>query len=444
MSGAVVKFSIVVSLALVFSTSAMAAYDHIVDWSDMSAVDLRPALDSQYGSEANLFNPNISQSDYDLALRDADVKISSEFKIPPGMRPLVAFWLKIYTLYTTHNIVIFDKKHPEVIYDVLDFKNLSKTARNRVVYEILAERRTKAAVRNYRAALIALSKNQKPKRPTEYQKRILAALKKTKHKHSYNELARNIRTQTGQRDNIIKGLMAAETFFPKMEQLFQAHRLPLELTRLPLVESSFNLNALSRVGAAGVWQFMLRSAHEFMLVDERVEIDERLSPLKSTVAAAKLLARNKRILKSWPLAITAYNHGIRNLKKIPASSKQFSQIGKLFDPCSETSPLGWASRNYYAEFLAVVYAEAYRKLFYGNPPTDPIKSIAFHKISKSRSALTIAMERSIPLHDFRLLNPDIRNLNKKLPVGLWIAIPAENDDIAGLMKKGLKQALNIS
>ena len=107
----------------------------------------------------------------------------------------------------------------------------------------------------------------------------------------------------------MSGLLASNSFLRRMEGIFSQMDVPPELVLLSLVESSFNWNAISHAGATGIWQFMPNTGREFMLVDPVQQIDERLSPIKSTVAAARLLLRNHRMLGSWPKAVSAYNHG---------------------------------------------------------------------------------------------------------------------------------------
>ena len=380
-------------------------------------------------------DPTIPDSTLDIVLRDADARISQDFHVPDTLKPAVTFWLRIYAQYTTQHVVIYDSHHPELIYDVLDFRELAHTARNRVVYEIVSKQRTLKAMAAYRKALAHLAKNHNPKNPTPEERSVLEAVKKLPHKHTFAELRDQVRCQTGQRDNIIKGLLAAETFFPKMEQIFTTMGVPLELTRLTLVESSFNLNARSKVGASGVWQFMPKSGKEYLTIDDHTEIDERLSPLKATVAAAKLLKRNKKILGHWALAVTSFNHGVRGLPRLDDDETDFTHFAPLFSSCSKKrgeKHLGYASRNYYAEFLAVLHTEAYRNLFYGEPPKAFVQPVAFHKITGRKTPIQIAMEHSIPLQRFELYNPDVMNLHAKLPRGFLVAIPGEDDDLAML------------
>jgi len=78
---------------------------------------------------------------------------------------------------------------------------------------------------------------------------------------------------------------------------------------LPHVESSFNPAAYSKVGAQGLWQFMRSTGRRYLHIDSTV--DDRLDPFRSTQAAAQLLAYNYHLLGTWPLALTAYNHGAK-------------------------------------------------------------------------------------------------------------------------------------
>src|ERR1700723_2607489 len=87
-------------------TSAQAAYNQPVTWSDMSSLDLRPVFKSEYASTSNLFEPSIPDSATELVLRDADGRINKEFHVPQSMKENVGFWLKIYTEYTTQHLVI--------------------------------------------------------------------------------------------------------------------------------------------------------------------------------------------------------------------------------------------------------------------------------------------------------------------------------------------------
>ncbi len=433
-------------IGLLVAQPAWAAFDHVVTWSDMSAVDLRPAFQTGYATSSSMLEPVIPSSAFAIALRDADNRLAPEFAVSQEVMERTSFWLRVYTEFTTQQVAIFDSHHPELVYEVMDFRELARTARNAVVYEITMQYQKRKRMAEYRRAfdnlsrrerLTKRSKGRSPKLPalTALEERIIETRRALKHPHSFHEGARWLRAQTGQRDNIMKGLVAAEAFFPKMEAILGRMGVPPELTRLTLVESSFNLKANSKVGAAGVWQFMPKTGKQYMVINDHLRIDERRSPLKSTVAAAKLLKLHHKILgKNWTLAIISYNHGFRGLKEFMGRKVTQTEINKIFAPCSKKAKLGFASRNYYAEFLAILHAEAYRDLFYGEPPAPKLQSVEFVMAPRGKTAMQIAHERGIALEEFALLNPDIRDLRKVLPPRFRIAIPGGDDNLAGLIE----------
>ncbi|MBI4473521.1 MAG: transglycosylase SLT domain-containing protein [Acidobacteria bacterium] len=135
--------------------------------------------------------------------------------------------------------------------------------------------------------------------------------------------------------------------------------MPETIALLPLVESSFENRSFSKAGAAGIWQFTRQTGRMYLRVTNR--IDERLDPVKATHAAARLLRQNYRALGNWPLAITAYNHGRAGmLRARKAHDGALSTIINDYD-----GPLfGYASMNFYAEFIAAVQVyESYPQYF---------------------------------------------------------------------------------
>jgi membrane-bound lytic murein transglycosylase D len=160
-----------------------------------------------------------------------------------------------------------------------------------------------------------------------------------------------------------------------------------------------------------------------MRVDKKRKLDERLSPLKSTIAAARLLKRTRRVLGDWTLAVTSYNHGLKGLFGLSKHLRTKQGMQRVFSLCSDQSPLGWASRNYYSEFLALLHAEAYHDLFFGEMPTAPIAPFAFRKLAKSERLVTVALEAGVSLFELQKLNPDVHDARKPLPKGYWVVMP---------------------
>jgi membrane-bound lytic murein transglycosylase D len=132
-----------------------------------------------------------------------------------------------------------------------------------------------------------------------------------------------------------------------MRNVFRQAGLPEDLAYLPHVESSFQASARSSAGAVGIWQFTLSAAHTFMNVN--AALDERLDPVAAARGAARYLSYAYNKLGSWPLALTSYNHGIGGMQRAKdAFGHDFIRIVKHYDH----PQFGFASRNFYAEFLA--------------------------------------------------------------------------------------------
>lgn len=377
------------------------------------------------------------------ALKDDEQRVSHEFDIPTGLDSTVEFWLRVYTVYNSHQLVIYDSIHPEIVYEIVDFRDLASQSRNAIVYEILRERRTKTVMGKYRHAFDRLVQKQvqkhRPKKLSREEEIILAAIKNSPHKHPLSQFRRGLRAQTGQRDHVLRGLALADPLFPRMETLFASMGLAPELTRLVLVESSFNMDAISRAGATGIWQFMPRSAKEYLVVDEAGSIDERLSPLKSTVAAARLLQRNFKTLGSWGLSIIAYNSGTRPVLQFRHMPNK--KLGSVIRACGGTRKLGRAGKSYYPSFLAMLRAEAYQDLFFGKAPDFPDTYVRFIPATKNQSARQFAALNSVSLRDLRALNPDIRDFSKRLPRNFLIAVPSTQDELNALITKSRKITL---
>ena len=136
-----------------------------------------------------------------------------------------------------------------------------------------------------------------------------------------------------------------------MRKIFSARGLPVELTYLPLVESSFRNDARSFRGAVGMWQFMPSTGRLYMRVTRLV--DERRDPLEATRAAARLLQDNYRELGTWPLAVTAYNHGRAGMRRAVRRLGTRDIVTIIARYRGRT--FKFASKNFYAEFLAAVH-----------------------------------------------------------------------------------------
>jgi len=188
-------------------------------------------------------------------------------------------------------------------------------------------------------------------------------------------------------------------FFPIFENALQKYNVPLELKYLPIVESSLNPKAKSRVGATGLWQFMFNTAKS---LDLKVNsyVDERMDPIKSSDAAAKYLAELYLQFNDWNLAIAAYNYGPTNMKRAMKASG-YSNFWNL------RGYLPKETANYVPSFLATLYLFEYANDHNINvenkessfTQTDTI--LIKQKVSFSH----ISEEINIPLDTLSFLNP---------------------------------------
>jgi membrane-bound lytic murein transglycosylase D len=307
------------------------------------------------------------------------------------------------------------------VFKVVDISVIinSDTPRVRWLRNVKADKFVTSEVEQIKAALNEVAKTGNVDPANEYQNAAMNAMTslpgtpKSKAKEALN----NLRVQTGQKNFFAEGIEVSPLYLPGMEEIFQNHKLPVELTRLPFVESSFNRHAVSKVGASGIWQFMDYTGKSFMTVNDH--IDERKSPFKATVAAARLLKENHMILhRSWPLAITAWNHGPSGIRRAikAANSKDISEIVNSY----QSKTFDFASSNFYSEFLAALYTEKYKELIFENLQYEKNLDLHTVKLARSISAKELLRRSGLAKEDFVLFNPDLKKAldrNTAIPSG---------------------------
>lgn len=266
----------------------------------------------------------------------ANAQSTELFPRPPEIEPAVNFWLKVYTEINTRNGFVHDARDLSVIYETVAYNQRAiSNARNRIRDDL------RVLGSGKRTGL------------TAGQQEILALFPEGVSNRTLNTAASNIRFQLGQSDRFLGGLRRSGAYREHIRQVIEEKGLPQELGILPHVESSFNPGAVSSASAAGMWQFGRATGQRFMRIDHIV--DERMDPYIATYAAMSLLEYNYSILGTWPLALTAYNHGAGGMRRAvrETGTTDIETIianyrGRLF---------GFASRNFYAQFLAVLQIE---------------------------------------------------------------------------------------
>jgi membrane-bound lytic murein transglycosylase D len=325
-----------------------------------------------------------------------------DFPEPPELQRDVGFWMRVYTEITTEQGFLHDEQNLGVVYGTIDIPSrLSGAARQAVIDNArdvyVSQLRGLADKWRIAAALAALRATQarfglNPHSPQQALATLgydpdllessavtgrgavgeltapapgrlppdveLTATERRLHElfgdevspQRIAEAADHVRFQLGQADRFRAGIERSGTWEGHIARTFAAKGLPPELAALPHVESSFNAAAYSKVGAAGLWQFMRSTGRLYMRIDD--EVDERLDPFRATEAAAQLLSYNYRLLGSWPLALTAYNHGAAGMRRARDSmgTSDIAVIARNY----RGATFGFASRNFYPSFLAVL------------------------------------------------------------------------------------------
>jgi membrane-bound lytic murein transglycosylase D len=239
------------------------------------------------------------------------------------------------------------------------------------------------------------------------------------------EAAVRVRFQLGQSDRFRAGLERSGAWRPHIARTLAAAGLPAELIALPHVESSFDPFAGSKVGAAGLWQFMPGTGKLYLRVNAAV--DERYDPFRATEGAVQLLANNFRLLGSWPLALTAYNHGAAGMRRArdTMGTDDFAVIARRY----RGPAFGFASRNFYPSFLAALTIDQDPGRWFPGVVRAPEAS--YTEIELSRAAWMVDLQRTVglPTTQLRELNPALREAawrgERPLPAGYRLRLPAQ-------------------
>jgi membrane-bound lytic murein transglycosylase D len=336
------------------------------------------------------------------------------FTHPPELERDVRFWIRVYTEVTTDQGLLHDDWNLGLVYEVLRFDPAASPAQR--------ERRVNEAKARY-AALLRKFAAGSTDDLTAHEKRILHAFGDHATASDYRDAIDRIRFQLGQADRFHEGLIRAAVWEKQIARTLSQHGVPPEIAALPHVESSFNLAAYSKVGAAGLWQFMPATARRYMRVDSLV--DERLDPYSATEAAANLMLYNYRLVGTWPLAVTAYNHGPGGLRRIQdeLGTSDIAVIVKRY----RGATFGFASRNFYVAFLAALEVDRNAERYFGPITRLPDTDSTPVELPDYISVDALAKAFKVDMGALRVLNPALRppiwNGSRLVPRGYKLRLP---------------------
>ena len=308
------------------------------------------------------------------------VAAENPFPLLPGLESAVEFWRLVFTRYGRSEVVFYDTEEPLKIYKVANLDD-DPSARRLIKEEI---------------------------------ERISQA-------EGFAAREQRVRAQRGVRERFASGLALSRRYLDQIQRILGEEGVPVELAYLPLVESAFDVHARSRAGALGMWQFMPSTGRKFLRVSSTV--DERKDPLESTRAAAKLLKQNYEMFGNWPLAITAYNHGREGIQRAVAEvgSSDLAEIIRGY----QHRIFGFASKSFYAEFLAALEVAQRREEFFpglGYHAPRPLEELA---IDRTVSIAALLKPVEISHAEFLEWNPALSPKIKDIPGGYLVKVPAE-------------------
>jgi len=220
----------------------------------------------------------------------------------------------------------------------------------------------------------------------------------------HNEVVQKfIDRYSGRLRHSISYMLGASNFYmPIFEEALEAYQLPLELKYLPIIESALNPKAVSRVGATGLWQFMLGTGKQYGLQVNSL-VDERRDPVKSSYAAARYLRDLYKVFGDWNLVIAAYNCGPENINKAIHRSNGEKDYWQIYPYLPKET------RGYVPAFIAANYIMTYYSLHNICPMTTrlPAKTDTV-MVSRNVHLEQVAEVVGINIDLLRSLNPQYR------------------------------------
>jgi membrane-bound lytic murein transglycosylase D len=351
-------------------------------------------------------------------------KRSTEFSVPAKLRPRVDFWKDVFTRYGKHQMVVHHRDFPQVQFGILDFRQEAERL-DAISLDKFKKEQSTAEVKRLRAIFERLGQGGAP--ATKEEREIVEKMRPlpggfSKFKQAVEKDL--IRTQTGIREKYEMAIKRSGRYLPIMEKIFRDYGLPVELTRLPFIESSFDYEAYSSVGAAGIWQFMPKTGRQYMTVNS--VIDERRDPIEATRSAARYLEQAYNSLGTWPLAITSYNHGVAGVARKVRAYGSSNLVDIIEDPFERV--FGFASINFYPEFLAAVEIFDSYHSYFPNVELYPALDLVQFRLTRSLSMHSVLAKLGMPAEQLRAVNYAISDRvwrgQNSLPTGYVLKIPS--------------------
>jgi len=314
-----------------------------------------------------------------LAAANSDSSATvSRFPVPASLESSVEFWKRVFSEFSISQVIYFDPLDLSKIYEVAD---------------IGEERRSNEYFNEERGRIAAA-------RGVDIER---------------------VKVQRGVKEKTAAGLKRSGRYISQIKRIFAERGLPTELTYLPIVESSYDINARSSVGALGIWQFMPRTGRQYLRMARG--IDERKDPLESSRAAAAYLKQAYDNLGSWPLAVTSYNFGQAGMARAVeevGSTNLVELIGKYNHPY-----WGFPPKQFYAEFLAAVEIGTNPERYFPDLSLDAPVEIKEIEVTRNTALASLIRSSGLNRNEFLGWNPALSASVQMVPAGYRVKLPSD-------------------
>ena len=361
-----------------------------------------------------------------------ELQCNEIFSCPPSLLPRVGFWIEVFSRWDTSTAIFHDKDNPQRVYSTLQRKKGCRGSRKGDAID----RERKKIEKGLRRAAERIVAG----KPLSKSERFLENLFVGQSTSEMRSAAKRIRCQSGNRDRMAEALKQFQLYQPTILDALESENLTPELQYLPFVESAFNPEALSHVGAAGLWQIMPATGRALGLTINNA-VDQRYDPTAATYAAARYFRDSVNRLSETafengysvsakelnPFVITSYNYGVRGM------SRAIKQVGLDYERLLRDykSPnFQTAVKNFYASFLAARYVAKNTTEFFGSIEADFSSRIHdFSKVQLQRATSSKRLIESLKIDKdlLKALNPALKNVvwrDKALvPKGFELHLP---------------------
>jgi membrane-bound lytic murein transglycosylase D len=335
------------------------------------------------------------------------------------LRPNVDFWTRVFGEWTLGQAVIHDLDYPAIVYEIVELPGeISET------YTDEQKDWVEALRKDWEHYLHGLERKVAAGKPLdEIDKAWVLHFATTVGNDKLAGAYRRVRGQRGLRERFRGGFERSFRFDRRIREIMREHGLPEDLAYLPHVESSFQYRARSSAGARGIWQFTRGTGKQYLNITSA--IDERLDPIAATRGAARYLRDAYDKLGTWPLALTSYNHGVHGMARAKARfGTDFEKIYNEYDGRS----FGFASKNFYAEFLAARRIASNADAYFPEGYTPEVEPELDSVVLDDRvTPYWLSSEYGVSLDELAALNPGWSERAVKsglrLPSGVEVWLP---------------------